>query len=88
MEGRGRAPKHRNTTKLPDGTELGRFWSDCKVKRRCGRPPYDRLLVNPVLRADYRSNTAWYERTIAKAKRSVAPETKVQTVRYKQPLLG
>ena len=24
-----------------------------ECRRRCGRPPYDRLLNNPVLRADY-----------------------------------
>ena len=30
--------------------------------RRCANSPYDRLLTNPVLRADYRTHPAWYER--------------------------
>ena len=55
MEGRERAPKKRDTTELPDGSKLGLFWMECKRLRRCGRSPYDRLLNNPVLRADYRT---------------------------------
>ena len=54
MEGRANPPKYRNTTELFSGTKLGWFWGNCKSERRCGRPPYDRLLTNTVLRADYR----------------------------------
>ena len=55
MECRKQAPKFHDATKLPDVSKLGRFWADCKSLRRCGRPPYDRLLTNPFLRADYRN---------------------------------
>ena len=48
-------PKRRDPTELPGGSRLGLFWMDCKDRRLCGRPPYDRLLTNPVLRADYRA---------------------------------
>ena len=41
--------------RLPGGgPKVGTFWMHCKGGRRCRRPPYDRLLANPVLRADYR----------------------------------
>ena len=36
--------------------KVGQFWRDCKCVRRCVRAPYDRLLTNPVLRADYRTH--------------------------------
>ena len=58
MEGREVAPKSRDMAVLSTGTNVGRFWNGCKDRRLCGRPPYDRLLVNPVLRADYRTVTA------------------------------
>ena len=45
---------HRDQAELPGGGKLGLFWNNCKHNRMCGRPPYDRLLDNPVLRADYR----------------------------------
>ena len=45
----------RDSTLLPGGGRLGVFWDNCKHRRTCERPPYDRLLTNPVLRADYRS---------------------------------
>ena len=54
MEGRQKTPKSDDTTKLPGGVRLGRFWAGCKFNRRCGRPPYDQLLVNPVLKTNYR----------------------------------
>ena len=54
MRDRTHPPRSRDTTILDGGTKLGPFWSDCKRKKRCTRPPYDRLLANPVLRADYR----------------------------------
>ena len=44
----------RDRAKLPGGGKIGYFWAHCKSERKCGRPPYDRLLTNPVLRADYR----------------------------------
>ena len=40
---------------LEGGSRLGNFWDHCKSERRCSKPPYDRLLTNPVLRADYHS---------------------------------
>ncbi len=55
MESREHVPRSRDTTELPDGTKLGMFWNDCRQNRRCGRQPYDRLLANPVLIADYRT---------------------------------
>ena len=58
MTGRKGIPKAKDVTKLPGGSKLGRFWDNCKSERKCRRPPYDRLLVNPVLRADYLTNTS------------------------------
>ena len=54
MKGRNAAPTHRDTAPLPGGGKLGKFWLHCKGRRNCGRPPYDGLLTNPVLRVDYR----------------------------------
>ena len=55
MEGREEPPRHRVNARLSDGgPAIGWFWGTCKGDRRCGRPPYDRLLAHPVLRADYR----------------------------------
>ena len=55
MGGRAEPPKRTDTTRLPGGGPvIGTFWADCRGKRRCGRPPYDRLLANTVLRGDYR----------------------------------
>ena len=46
----------REETRLPGGgPKVGHFWSDCKGKRKCGTPPYDRLLTNRVLKTDYRT---------------------------------
>ncbi len=57
MADRQTPPKHRDTAELPGlgDVRVGLFWVRCKTERRCGRPPYDRLLNNPVLRADYRT---------------------------------
>ena len=38
---------------LAGGARLGMFWNNCKSRMRCSKVPYDRLLANPVLRADY-----------------------------------
>ena len=54
MQGRKKIPKQRDTTELPGRGSLGTFWMHCKRGRRCGRAPYDKLLANPVFRADYR----------------------------------
>ena len=56
MKGRNQAPISRGTVLLPGGGKLGLFWRNCKRWMKCGRPPYDRLLTNPVLRADYRAH--------------------------------
>ena len=57
MNGRKHAPRARDPTQLPGGGGVGWFWKDCKGLRRCNKSPYDRLLTNPVLRADYRATT-------------------------------
>ena len=54
MGEREKAPKTLETAVLSNGSNIGIFWRHCKRLRRCGRPPYDLLLINPVLRADYR----------------------------------
>ena len=53
MKNRDTVPRSEDSTELPGATKLGIFWKDCKSRRRCVRPPYDRLLTNSVLRADY-----------------------------------
>ena len=54
MEGRARPPKRGDKTRLPGGGPMvGPFWDKCRSQRKCTRPPYDRLLSNPVLKADY-----------------------------------
>ena len=58
LRGRKRVPKCNDLTEPPGRGKLGRFWHNCKTRRKCGRPPYDRLLTNPVLRADYHTNLA------------------------------
>ncbi len=72
MEGRKRTPKGSESTKLSGGTKVGQFWQNCKWRRLCGRPPYDRLLNNPVLGADYQNAAAGPRRTM------VSPEAKVR----------
>ena len=55
MEGRTEPPKCRDETRLAGGgPKVGRFWNACKCERKCGRPPYDKLLSIPILKADYR----------------------------------
>ena len=60
MMNRQKLPKYRDNAELPGLGEvkIGMFWNDCKTGRRCGRPPYDRLLTNPILRADYRCHNS------------------------------
>ena len=53
MVGKTEVPVARNRVELPGGVAIGNFWRYCKRLKRCGRPPYDRLLNNPVLRTDY-----------------------------------
>ena len=54
MWDRTHPPRYTDATVLEGGVKLGRFWTYCKFRKRCAKPPYDRLLANPVLRADYR----------------------------------
>ena len=61
MKSNGKAPKHSDATELPGGGRLGNFWDNCKSKRRCEGIPYNQLLVNPVLRDDYRPHKATQE---------------------------
>ena len=53
MEAKKTAPTARDITALPGGSKLGNFWVVCKREKRCMRSPCERLLLNPVLRADY-----------------------------------
>ena len=54
MGGRAEPPKDAEQARLPGGgPKVGKFWTNCKTRKKCGRSPYDRLLTNPVLRADY-----------------------------------
>ena len=66
MEGSTEPPKWNDTTPMAGAGKLGRFWLDCKRERKCGRPPYDRLLDNPVLRADYHAPHTQHERYISR----------------------
>ena len=50
------APKLDEATPSGGGPRVGRFWHNCKSSSKCVRAPYDRLLTNPVLRADYRTH--------------------------------
>jgi hypothetical protein len=36
-----------------DGTNVGKFWSNCKFKRRCDREPFNLLLKFPACKEDY-----------------------------------
>ena len=63
MSGRTHPPTARDPTILAGGSRLGQFWRHCKHHRRCTRSPYDRLLTNPILRADYRA-TGRHERSL------------------------
>ena len=65
---------------LYDGVSLGGFWHDCKSRKRCGRSGYDRLLTNPVLRADYRTTQRNYHG-------NVKPQMNVDHVRANLPAL-
>ena len=49
-------PKQGDQTVLEGGAMVGRFWTECKRDKRCTRPPYDELLTNPVLKADYHNS--------------------------------
>ena len=54
MEDREQPPTVNDKTRLSGvGPLVGRFWVECKVEWKCIKAPYDRLLTNPVLRADY-----------------------------------
>ena len=55
VEDQTRPPKLNNQTMLEGGARLGKFWANCKSEKRCAKPPYDRLLANPVLKTDYRA---------------------------------
>ena len=43
----------KNDTKFTDGVSKGWFWNGCKIGNKCYKAPYDRLLTNPVFRADW-----------------------------------
>ena len=60
MGDRTQPPRHRDPTRLDGGAKLGIFWKNCKCKQRCSEVPYNRLLINPVLKADYRT-ISWHE---------------------------
>ena len=54
MENRDDPPTVGEQTRLDSGVRVGGFWHNCKSRQKCTKAPYDRLLSNPVLRADYR----------------------------------
>ena len=60
MGDRTHPPRFMEQTILDGGARLGMFWSGCKTKKRCTAPPYNRLLTNSVLRADYRITQRYY----------------------------
>ena len=45
---------YRNETTLDDKAKIRVFCSECKYKQRCTKHPYDQLLTNSVLKANYR----------------------------------
>ena len=49
-------PTARDRTRLDSGPRLGPFWAHCKSENKCMRAPYDQLLTNPVLKADYHNS--------------------------------
>ena len=53
MRNKAHPPKRRDPTVLDGGARLGYFWAHCKVEKRCVKPPYNQLLTNLVLKADY-----------------------------------
>ena len=64
MRGQTHPPKKVNQTILDGGTKLGIFWNHCKrTKKKWTKPPYDRLLTNPVFKAHYHfhgaTNDTW-----------------------------
>ena len=61
MRGQTHPPRYSDATILESGAKLGIFWSNCKWKRKCSEDPHNRLLTNPVLKADYRT-TSRHER--------------------------
>ena len=59
MEGRAEPPKYTDKMRLSGGGPMvGWFWVSCNIRRKCDNPPYDRLLTNSVLRADYSKHSA------------------------------
>ena len=56
MQDQTRSPKVKDQTRLDGGAILGRFWRDCKFRKKCENHPYARLLSNPILKADYRNS--------------------------------
>ena len=61
MEGRKDVPRRGDSAELLGGGKVWSFWMSCKSWRRCARPPYDQLLSNPVLRADYRTSRVFFK---------------------------
>ena len=55
MRHRTQPPNARDATILDGGTRIGNFWDHCKSRKKCMKAPYNHLLVNPVLRTDYRA---------------------------------
>ena len=54
MENQANPPRVSEKACLGGGARIGGFWHNSKRRHRCTRAPYDRLLCNAVLRADYR----------------------------------
>ena len=54
MKDQTHPPAGRDSTILEGGATLGPFWDSCKRRKRCANSPCNRLLADPVLKADYR----------------------------------
>ena len=81
-------PTCRDQTLLEGGIRLGIFWNNCKHRKRCARSPYDRLLVNPVLKVDYRYSLS-VTRDVVRTRRNqriLLPKRMWTTYRPSRPL--
>ena len=58
-----------------DNKPMGNFWSLCKCRKKCGEYPYNKLLTNELLKADYEKHIEFVEKN--KDKEIVSVEDKV-----------
>ena len=53
IQNREKIISNNDEAKFKDGSFVGKFWSACKMLKKCENLPYSRLLENPVLKNDY-----------------------------------